>query len=41
MDINFVHFEFWSSAGILTTTKSREQDAPITFKAMVLKIDVV
>jgi hypothetical protein len=32
--------ETWS-AGILPATTSREQDAPTTFKTMVLKIDVV
>ncbi|AFY34606.1 NB-ARC domain-containing protein [Calothrix sp. PCC 7507] len=30
--LNLVHFETWSSAGILPATTSREQDAPPTFK---------
>ncbi len=45
--LNLVHFETWRSAGcirlsdraeVLPATKSREQDAPTTFKTMVLKI---
>jgi hypothetical protein len=41
MEINLVHFKTRSSAGILPATKIWEQDAPTTFKTMVLKIDVV
>jgi hypothetical protein len=48
--LNLVHFETWSSVGsvrlsahaeVLPATTRREQDAPTTFKTMVLKIDVV
>ncbi|MEH2383133.1 MAG: hypothetical protein V7K27_30325 [Nostoc sp.] len=31
-ELNLVHFETWSSAGILPASTDREQDAPTTFK---------